>query len=65
MMIFNANPYSMSDADYDLMVAHAESAANGEFDTYLSDWKEDAENLYGGEDAYIDSYWESLCEMDL
>ena len=57
MMIYSVNPYSVSDEDYALLQAHAEEAANGVFDSYLSDWEEDAGNLYG-EDAGVDSYWE-------
>ena len=71
MMIFNVNPYAVSDEDYALMQFHADEASNGSFD--LSDdaealasigWGTDEDYYAGGEDSYIDSYWESLYEMD-
>ena len=62
MNINYANVYAVSESDYDLMTSHAEAAAKGDFDYAAEDWEEDAANLYGGEDSYIDSYWESLYE---
>ena len=78
MMIFNVNPnpYDMSDEDYALAATPIESTPDFDFGaldaTLAADadalasigWGTDEDYYAGGEDSYIDSYWESLYEMD-
>jgi hypothetical protein len=60
-MMLIENPANVVEADFDNYESEDYTMPE-DFYQPLNDWAEDAGNLYGVEDSYVDSYFESIYE---